>query len=113
MSPINDEITQEETTPGKHLFKLEDISLISTNRNNNNGQQTLNVPWLNSQSSSSRGNWTPRGASPRTSRRGRMTLAQMNPTRNQSLSSALEANPIPQMNTPATADGNPPQDQEE
>ena len=56
--PINDEITQEETTPGKHLLKLEDISLISTNRNNNNGQQTLNVLWFNSQSSSSRGNQT-------------------------------------------------------
>ena len=47
--PVIDEVSQEETIPGKHVLKLEDISLISNNRNNNSNQ-TLNVPWLNSQS---------------------------------------------------------------
>ena len=43
--PEHDQITQEEKTPGKHVLKLEDISLIST-RNNNNNDQNVNVPWL-------------------------------------------------------------------
>ncbi|POG74673.1 hypothetical protein GLOIN_2v1476024 [Rhizophagus irregularis DAOM 181602=DAOM 197198] len=111
--PVIDEVSQEETIPGKHALKLEDISLISNNRNNNSNQ-TLNVPWLNSQSSS-RSSRTPRGATPRSPRRGRVTLAQMNPTRNQSLASALQANPIPSMNlnTDETTEMDPPQENQE
>lgn len=102
--PVIDQTTQEETVPGKHLVKLEDISLISTNRNSNNSRQTLDVPWLNSQSGNNRTNRSPRGASPRSARRGRgrTTLSQMDSTRNQTLSSALEANPIPTMTTRTT-----------
>lgn len=105
--PVVDETTREETTPGKHVVKLEDISLVSTNRNVSNNQQTLNVPWLSSQSGNSgnnRTNRSPRGASPRSPRRGRgrTTLSQMSSTRNQTLSLALEANPIPTMTTRTT-----------
>src|SRR4051812_19147590 len=84
--PIIDQCTQEEVSPELHILKLKDISLVSSNRNNNgNGQQPLNVPWLtNAQSSrgstTTRGrtNRTPRDATPRTLRRGRTaTLVQM------------------------------------
>lgn len=99
---VIDDTTQEEVAAGKHVVKLEDISLVSTNRNNTNGQ-SLHLPWMNAQSSGegsrTRTNRTPRGATPRTSRRGRMTLAQMSQPRNQNLPSALEANPIPNMST--------------
>ena len=104
--PIIDQCTQEEVSSELHILKL---ALVSSNRNNNeNGQQSLNVPWLtNAQSSrgsiTTRGrtNRTPRGATPRTSKRGRTaTLAQMGLPRN--LSSALEANPISDMNPSAT-----------
>uniref|UniRef100_U9UPV9 Uncharacterized protein n=1 Tax=Rhizophagus irregularis (strain DAOM 181602 / DAOM 197198 / MUCL 43194) TaxID=747089 RepID=U9UPV9_RHIID len=47
--PVIDDTTQEEITAGKHVVKLEDISLVSTNRNNTNGQ-SLNLPWMNAQS---------------------------------------------------------------
>lgn len=109
--PVADQTTQEEISPEKHIVKLEDISLVSTNRNSgSSGQQALNVPWLNTQSGTSRGraNRTARGATPRTSRRGRSTttLAQMNLPRNQGLLSALEANPIPNMNITTTTTTN-------
>ena len=45
--PIIDETTQDKKIPKKYTFRLEDISLIFTNRNNSNGQQALNVLWLN------------------------------------------------------------------
>ncbi|RIA98439.1 hypothetical protein C1645_870686 [Glomus cerebriforme] len=68
-----------------------DISLVSTNHNSGHGQQALNVPWLNTQ----------------------FTDAQMELTPNQGLSSALKANPIPNMNsstmTTITNDNNTPQ----
>ncbi|CAB4439580.1 unnamed protein product [Rhizophagus irregularis] len=100
--PVIDDTTQEEIAAGKHVVKLEDISLVSTNRNNTNGQ-SLNLPWMNAQStgegSRTRTNRTPRGATPRTSRRGRTTLAQMSQPRNQNFPSALEANPILNMST--------------
>ena len=54
VSPTIDETTQEETVREKHTLKLEDISLISTNRNNNNSQQALSIPWLNPPSSSNK-----------------------------------------------------------
>ena len=95
--PEYDQITQEEKVPGRHVVRLEDISLIST-RNTGNGGQNINVPWLQGNNNAyNRYNRTPRGATPR-SRRGR-TLAQMDSTRNSLLSSALESNPVPAMNT--------------
>jgi len=114
--PVIDESTQEEKATEKHILELEDISLISTNRNTNNGNQTLNVPWLNSQlnGGSSRTGRSPRGATPRTPRRGRGTLAQMNPTtRNQSLTSAIETNPIPPNMTITETETNENSQQEE
>ncbi|PKB96577.1 hypothetical protein RhiirA5_432383 [Rhizophagus irregularis] len=51
--PVIDDTTQEEITAGKHVVKLEDISLVSTNRNNTNGQ-SLNLPWMNAQSTGER-----------------------------------------------------------
>ncbi|GBC31886.2 hypothetical protein GLOIN_2v1481471 [Rhizophagus irregularis DAOM 181602=DAOM 197198] len=66
-----------------------------------NARQSLNLPWLNAQvngANSNRSSQSPRGATLRMSRRGKTTLAQMNqPARNQNLSAALEANPIPSM----------------
>ncbi|CAB4435275.1 unnamed protein product [Rhizophagus irregularis] len=116
--PVIDDTTQEEITAGKHVVKLENISLVSTNCNNTNGQ-SLNLPWMNAQSTGERSrtwtNRTPRGATLRTSRRGRTTLAQMSQPRNQNLPSALEANPIPNMSTsPVNNEGSSqdPQDQE-
>jgi len=96
ISPIIDEVTREETTPGKHVLNLEDISLISTNRNNSDSQQSINIPWLNPQgSNNNRSNRPARGATPRSSRRGRNTLARMVSTSSQNVSAAIEANPIP------------------
>ncbi|GES97082.1 hypothetical protein GLOIN_2v1481471 [Rhizophagus clarus] len=65
--PVLDETTGDETSPGKHILTLDDISLISTNR-----------------------------ASPRTSRRGRGSSSQMR-LRSSSLTSALSSNPVPTM----------------
>jgi hypothetical protein len=45
--PIVDPITAEETTPEKHILSLDDVSLISLNRNSGNTSQSLNLPWLN------------------------------------------------------------------
>ncbi|CAB4423414.1 unnamed protein product [Rhizophagus irregularis] len=111
-APVVNEVTQEESSPGKHVINLEDISLISTNRNSGNASQSLNLPWLNGQVNGGHGNRStrsPRGATPRTSRRGRTTLAQMNqPARNQNISAALEANPIPTMaNSTSSASDDP------
>ncbi|CAB4435524.1 unnamed protein product [Rhizophagus irregularis] len=80
-APVINEVTQEESSPNKHVINLEDISLISTNHNSGNAAQSLNLPWLNAQTNGGHGirsNQCPRGATPRTSRRGRTTLAQMN-----------------------------------
>ncbi|GES95874.1 hypothetical protein GLOIN_2v1481471 [Rhizophagus clarus] len=102
-APVVDEVIQEELSPGNHIINLEDIFLISTNRSSTNGQ-LLNVPWLNVQANSaagSRTNRSPRGATPRTSSRGRITLAQINPPANHS--AALEASPVPSMNTAASS----------
>jgi len=53
-------------TPGKHVVRLEDISLISTCDSVNKSQSGLNLPWLQGNSgSNSRSNRTPRGATPR------------------------------------------------
>lgn len=94
--PVLDETSGEETTPGKHILTLDDISLISTNRNPAvDAQQSSNAPWLNSRTNN-RIQRTPRGASPRTTKRGRGTLSQMR-LRSSTLSSALDSNPIPAM----------------
>ena len=45
---IIDTSTTEESTPGKHILKLDDISLISSNWSNISVQST-NLPWLKSQ----------------------------------------------------------------
>jgi len=113
---VIDEVTQEELTSGKHVIKLEDISLVSTNQGKN--QQALNVPWMNG-SSNKRSGRAPRGATSRAPKRGR--LSQMGLTRNQSLASALKANPVPVMDssptvtaiTAATTNNDPSQVQEE
>jgi hypothetical protein len=95
--PVLDETSGEETSPGKHILTLDDISLISTNRNPAvDTQQSSNAPWLNSRTNN-RNQRTARGASPRTSKRGRGTLSQMR-LRSSTLASALDSNPIPTMN---------------
>jgi hypothetical protein len=79
----DDQITQEENLPGKHVLKLDDISLTSTPNNVNNSQSAINVPWLQGNGSSNtnhgRSNRSLRGATSR-SKRGRTTLAQMSST---------------------------------
>ncbi|CAB4422817.1 unnamed protein product [Rhizophagus irregularis] len=72
--PVINEITQEETADGKHVLELEEISLISTDRNNNTSQQSLNLPWLNQQGSNNNRSYRPpRGVTSR--RRGRVTIS--------------------------------------
>ncbi|CAB4427878.1 unnamed protein product [Rhizophagus irregularis] len=43
---VVDTSTSDESTPGKHILKLDDISLISSNRPNTSAQ-SINLPWLN------------------------------------------------------------------
>lgn len=82
-----------ETSSGKHILNLDDISLISTIRTAP-PSQSLNLPWLNQRTGSpGRTQRPPRGSSPRT-RRGRPTLSQMSSS--SALASALEANPPPE-----------------
>ncbi|GET61997.1 hypothetical protein RIR_jg12137.t2 [Rhizophagus irregularis DAOM 181602=DAOM 197198] len=96
---IIDTSTTEESIPGKHILKLDDISLISSNRPNTSAQ-SINLPWLNQESTSSRNTpRTPRGSTP-CLKRGRVTLSQLSSTRktrSQSLASALQENPLPTM----------------
>ncbi|CAB4423170.1 unnamed protein product [Rhizophagus irregularis] len=67
--PVINEITQEETADGKHVLELEEISLISTDRNNNTSQQSLNLPWLNQQGSNNNRSYRPpRGVNIKTKR---------------------------------------------
>ncbi|PKY56886.1 hypothetical protein RhiirA4_477506, partial [Rhizophagus irregularis] len=89
--------TSEKTIPGKHILKLDDISLISSNQPNTSAQ-SINLPWLNQESTSSRN--TPirqdRGSTP-CSKRGCVKLSQLSPirkTQDQSLASALQENPF-------------------
>jgi len=96
--PIIDTNTAEETIPGKHILKLDDISLITTSNGSSNSQ-SIELPWLK-QEATSPGKRTPRGSTPR-SKRGRVTLSQVSPTRqtrSQSLASALQQNLLPNMN---------------
>ncbi|GBC25159.1 hypothetical protein GLOIN_2v1586720 [Rhizophagus irregularis DAOM 181602=DAOM 197198] len=66
----------------------------------NTSAQSINLPWLNQESTSSRNTpRTPRGSTPRL-KRGRVTLSQLSSTRktrSQSLASALQENPLPTM----------------
>ncbi|GET61662.1 hypothetical protein GLOIN_2v1586720 [Rhizophagus irregularis DAOM 181602=DAOM 197198] len=63
----------------------------------NTSAQSINLPWLNQESTSSRNTpRTPRGSTPRL-KRGRVTLSQLSSTRktrSQSLASALQENPF-------------------
>ncbi|RGB24664.1 hypothetical protein C1646_772759 [Rhizophagus diaphanus] len=94
--PVLDESSGEETSPGKHILILDNISLISTNRNPTvDAQQSSNAPWLNSRTNN-RNQWTAHGASPRTSKRGRGTLSQMR-LRSSTLALTLDSNPMPTM----------------
>jgi hypothetical protein len=91
--PTIDPMTGDETVPGKHVLKLDDISLVSTIRTST-PSQSVNLPWLNQRNSPNRNQRTPRGSTPRT-RRGR-TLSQMSSTSStNSITSVLEANPPP------------------
>ena len=92
--PITDDNTAEETVPEKHVLKLDDITLVASNRSNTS-TQSVDLPWLK-QEPTSPGKHTPRGSTPR-SKRGR-TLSQVSPTRqtrSQSLATVLQQNPIP------------------
>jgi hypothetical protein len=96
--PVINTNMAEETAPGKHILMLDDISLISSNRPNTPNQST-DLPWLR-QETTSPGKRTPRGSTPRP-KRGRITLSQVSPTRqtrSQTLTSALQQNPLPDMN---------------
>ncbi|GET61996.1 hypothetical protein RIR_jg12137.t3 [Rhizophagus irregularis DAOM 181602=DAOM 197198] len=66
----------------------------------NTSAQSINLPWLNQESTSSRNTpRTPRGSTP-CLKRGRVTLSQLSSTRktrSQSLASALQENPLPTM----------------
>ncbi|CAG8744655.1 5961_t:CDS:2, partial [Dentiscutata heterogama] len=78
---------------GKHVIILEDISLITSNRNDSSAQ-SITPPWL-SQSSIpgyARANRQPQSAAPKTPKKGRNTLSNMDPT----------TNPIPNMSTQQT-----------
>ncbi|CAG8856160.1 37871_t:CDS:1, partial [Gigaspora margarita] len=91
-------ITYEIST-GKHVIILEDISLITSGHNDLTAQ-SITPPWL-SQSSIpgyARANRQPQDATLKTSKKGHSTLSNMGPTsvpQNQTLSTALETNPIP------------------
>jgi hypothetical protein len=103
--PITDPATLQETEPEKHILELVDISILSTNRSDEN-RRSPNVPWLNN---SGRTNRPTRGATPRTpTRRSRTTLSQMSST----VRVALDANPIPNMdmdtNQQTSSDQSPP-----
>ncbi|RHZ83502.1 hypothetical protein Glove_92g78 [Diversispora epigaea] len=84
--PINDPVTNLEISPFKFVLDLEDISLIYNNNYNNqtNNNQTINASWLNPRQP----NCVAREASPRTTRR-RLT---------NTLITALNSNPLPNMN---------------
>ncbi|RHZ74374.1 hypothetical protein Glove_225g2 [Diversispora epigaea] len=79
-------IIKNVPSPFKFVLDLEDISLIYNNNYNNqtNNNQTINAPWLNPRQP----NCVARGASPRTTRR-RLT---------NTLTTALNSNPLPNMN---------------
>ena len=117
--PIVDPNTGDETTPGKHIIDLEDISLIPSFSQRQPNRST-NLPWTNtspiqSTTRNSRGTKRPK--------RGRQTLSQMSSTStstetNSTLAVALAANPLPSnFPTPATSENdqqqNLPQDQEQ
>ncbi|KAF0490117.1 hypothetical protein F8M41_021976 [Gigaspora margarita] len=99
-----------ETATGKHIVVLEDVIMITSNRNNSTSQSSV-PPWLAQSSISGYArNCQPRGATPRISKKGRNTLSNMNATSisptppNQNLTEALQANPspIPNMSSSTT-----------
>ena len=78
--PIIDTTTEEETFPRKHILKLDDLSLISSNRSYTR-TQNIDLPWFKQESANpGRTTYTSRGSTPR-SKRGRVTLLQVSPMR--------------------------------
>ncbi|CAB5392170.1 unnamed protein product [Rhizophagus irregularis] len=53
-APVIKEVTQKESSPGKHIINLEDISLISMNRSSTNTRQLLEIIIANESSAFSR-----------------------------------------------------------
>lgn len=91
------------TSEGKHVLNLEDISLISTNSQNRTNTSNITLPWDNSGSPSRSPSKSTRQPTRKSSaKRPRTTLAQMDGTtttpspKNQSIAAALEINPMPQ-----------------
>ncbi|KAF0474101.1 hypothetical protein F8M41_024792 [Gigaspora margarita] len=89
-----------DMTSGKHIIMLEDLSIITSNREFLN-MQTLTIPWLSQMTIprySQRTNRQPRGATPRPSKNKNASLSNMNATSvQQILLAALGKNPIPNM----------------
>ncbi|CAG8572288.1 14507_t:CDS:1 [Dentiscutata erythropus] len=91
------------SSKGKHVLTLKNISLLSSNLSNTSSNfQQINILWLFQENSSAcmfnRTNRTPCEATPRYPRRGRPTLSQMGPTTiptSNNLQAALDANPMP------------------
>ena len=71
--PINDLITNEETSPPKFVLNLEDISLVNNNSRTNNNQ-IINAPWLNTR----RQNHIARGHHPEFQEKGQPIHLQIN-----------------------------------
>jgi hypothetical protein len=90
--PVIDPQTSEETSPAKNVLRLDDISLISTPSQNRSSAKSLTIPWMNSKSNITQHNPNKNDREPNP-KRPRITLSQMPAT--QSLSTALQANPIP------------------
>ncbi|CAG8843331.1 35541_t:CDS:2, partial [Gigaspora margarita] len=95
-------ITYEISTE-KHVIILEDISLITSGRNDSTAQ-SITLPWLFQSSipGYTRANRQPQSAALKTPKKGRSTLSNMGLTsvpHNQTLSRALETNSIPNMST--------------
>ncbi|KAF0488279.1 hypothetical protein F8M41_022366 [Gigaspora margarita] len=99
-----------EMATGKHIVVLEDVTMITFNRNNSTSQSSV-PPWLAQTSISGYArNCQARSATLRISKKGRNTLSNMNATSisptppNQNLTEALQANPspIPNMSSSTT-----------
>ncbi|RIB08054.1 hypothetical protein C2G38_2045484 [Gigaspora rosea] len=69
-----------DVSTGKHIVVLEDITMITSNRNNSTAQSSV-PPWLAQTSVPGyTRNRQPRGATPKVSKKGRSTLSNMGPT---------------------------------
>ncbi|RIB01267.1 hypothetical protein C2G38_2296831 [Gigaspora rosea] len=98
---------ENDVSSGKHIVALEDLSIITLNRDFLN-TQTPTVPWLsqtNIPGYSQKTNRQPHGATSRPSKNSKKaSLSNMNATSTQqNLSTALDKNPIPNMTNEQTA----------